>query len=97
MATDQTNQIEWECLLYNSVSMKINHIEADILLQMGFVTMLHHEKLYLGMSRSHFFAPDTESESFDFEYLPIPSPDPILQQCINNHDIGQTEENPCLW
>uniref|UniRef100_A0A8D0AL96 Limb and CNS expressed 1 n=1 Tax=Sander lucioperca TaxID=283035 RepID=A0A8D0AL96_SANLU len=32
----------------------------------------------LGMSRSGFFALESESESFDFEYLLIPSPDPIL-------------------
>ncbi len=35
------------------------------------------------MSQSHFFAPESESKSFDIEYLLILSPDPILWQCIN--------------
>ena len=41
------------------------------------------------MSRSHFFAPESESESFDFEYLPIPSPDPILWQCSKVFNVDQ--------
>ena len=36
------------------------------------------EEYLLGMSRSGFFAPESESESFDSEYLPISCPDLIL-------------------
>ncbi len=45
--------------------------------------MLLLVRCQLGTSRSHFFAPESECESFDFEYLLISSPDPILWQRSN--------------
>ncbi len=61
----------------------IMYINICILDAINCLTALHKINLLyiytvLGMSRSGFFALESESESFDFEYLPIPSPDPIL-------------------
>ncbi len=65
---------------YVITCFKLNYNNRHYISETAFGNM---QSFQLGTSRSHFFVPESNSESFDFEYLPIPSPDLILWQCIN--------------